>query len=654
MTTLTRQTGEEIFLGPKISFASARQPGKQDEDNRPTANGEDPKGRTSARERGGTKDRDGREKSRFEKHVGNPEDIRGFGGQKKGYEKRAEDSEDFTAEEAEARRRAKLDQPWFRGERRIQDGADESLEPSGDRGWRGRDRRDEKEWSRGGRVEEEPAWMKEEPVEADLTLHTQEDFEKWKESMKGGSSQQQPEPAASGRAMQETFDATPAANPAARTTTIAPVDNDSVFNLWSEPKREEHDGQMSTPKTTTKAKSSRFQQFFGPTAQEQVPQQQQQEVYNEPLEQQTARSRPTKQASPPIQNKPAPKTTSRPGQPQDQEALAFQNVLQMLRVGNDSAQNPSTPLFSPPSAAPEPAQRTRGSSANNQQLPQPASRQPVTARPQQSVPQPPSQPQQPQPAQPAQRPPPVSRDSEFLLKLMQQPMQQNRVPFTEGQIYGQSYTNRASPGEITTLLNNLNVSHGLPITPSGPPPPGMYSNERAFAAHQHVPQPPRQPQHGLDDRMASAQGPHMRQQPQDDLRFQQAPPPGFDSNMHYGPGRQGPGPEQMVAPPGLQQQGRGPPVPPTFYGQQIMRGPAPPQASAYYGQGMPPPNIGMSPAYPPGFNGPPLPNLPGQGRRPPSLQMQQGFDVYGPGGGMDPARRGQPMQQAGQYQQYMK
>ena len=195
---------------------------------------------------------------------------------------------------------------------------------------------------------------------------------------------------------------------------------------------------------------------------------------------------------------------------------------------------------------------------------------------------------------------------------------------------------------------------GYPSHPSGPPPPGMYSNERAFAAHQHVPQPPRQPQHGLDDRMASAQGPHMRQQPQDDLRFQQAPPPGFDSNMHYGPGRQGPGPEQMVAPPGLQQQGRGPPVPPTFYGQQIMRGPAPPQASAYYGQGMPPPNIGMSPAYPPGFNGPPLPNLPGQGRRPPSLQMQQGFDVYGPGGGMDPARRGQPMQQAGQYQQYMK
>ena len=529
----------------------------------------------------------------------------------------------------------------------MQDGADESLEPSGDRGWRGRDRHDEKEWSRGGRVEDEPAWMKEEPVEADLTLHTQEDFEKWKESMKG-SSQQQQEPASGGRSMQETFSATPVAIPATRTSTIAPVDNDSVFNLWSEPKREEHDGQLSTAKTTTKAKSSRFQHFFGPTTQEQAPQQSQQEMYNEPLEQPTARSQPPKPASPPVQATPLPKPTARSGQPHDQEALAFQNVLQMLRVGNDSAQNSSTPLFSPPSAAPEVTQRVRGPSANNPPLSQPTARQTHTARPPQTVPQPPNQPQQ---SQPSQRPPPVSRDSEFLLKLMQQPMQQNRVPFTEGQIYGQSYTNRASPGEITTLLNNLNVSHGLPITPSGPVPPGMYSNERAYAAHQHVPQPPRQPQHGHEDRMVNP-GVHMRQQPQEDHRFQQAPPPGFDPNMHYGPGRQGPGPEQMGATPGLQQQARGPPVPPTFYGQQIMRGPAPPQASAYYGQGMPPPNVGMSPAYPPGFTGLPPQAMPGQGRRPPSLQMQQGFDVYGAGG--DPNRRGQPMQQAGQYQQYMK
>lgn len=675
-TADTGLSGEEIFLGPKVSFASARQPGRSDEDNKAGVANEESKSRFLGRDKV-SKERDGREKARHERTNGNSDgqttnEGRGYGGLRKTNDKTGEDDEEaLAAEEAESRRRAKLDQPWFRGGKIESGGLEESIEPSIERGgWRDRerdrrgDRGEQRNWQSGGRVEQDPQWLKEGPIEADITLKTEADFEAWKQAMKGNNAKDEEDmiaaesSLAAGLARKTTQPITEAGSGA----------NDLTFNLWSEPKREERETSVSTPKTTSKPKSSRFAGFFGPTATE--PQQQMQEPARAPS------------PTPPPYVPAALSSQAAPldfggSKPRDEDQEGFQKVMQMLRLGNGSAQNTGILPFGgpPPAAQAVPPQQTSSrrqtsvdavealQQQHNQSHPQRQHTIP-SAKPH-SIQQPLSnqstqntqstnpsilqkqaqQPTNPEPQRPA---PPVNRDSEFLLKLMQQP----RVPFAEGQIYGQGYNNRKDPAEIASLLGNLNVGQRGQVLG---PPPGMQLDDRGgYAPYQQMQGRPKQPpQMHMDDRavMQSRQMP-----PQDEQRFQPQPPPGFDSRQHLSRPMM---PEGVPPPPGFGPQGRGPQppqMPPGFF-QQPRGMPPLPGHPGYYNSAMPP-NAGMPPGFPPGFmQGPPPPGMPQsqQRRRHPSMgSMQPGFagdggiDVY-PGN-----HQPRGMQQPQQYQQYMK
>lgn len=673
---LTSQPGEEIFLGPKISFASARQPTKNEDDTKAGTSPEKSRSRVFGRDRD-PRDKETRDKPRYDKSNGNNDEVRAFAGFRKGYEKKF-DEDDADSEEAELRRRAKLEKPWFRGERKNQEDNDDPLESSGERGWRERERRGDRadrgdrDWQRGGKVEQDPQWMREDPKQEDFSMHTQEDFEKWKQAMKGGpQNEDNGNQATTSNAMFDSGTLQAATASSGKSATLD--DPTSVFGMWSEPKREERESSVSTPKTTSKQKSSRFTSFFGPTATEpnaQPSQQIQQSHQPQPMLAQEPRHA-VRSSSPPRAEMTSPAAQrSAPGE-ENNEALAFQKVLQMLKVGNGPSQGSGggggggislpftsspTPQQTPVSAtAPEQIRGPRPNSISAGQKPyvptrsaQSIASQPIPAQHAQHA-------QQPQQAQQPQRPPIDNRNSEFLLKLMQQP-QQTRTPFAEGQIYGQSYNQQKNPGELTALLNNLNLSHGGPPQQVSGPPPGMYKQERQPLPQQQMPPQVKQAQVGVDERMA---GMHPRHMPAEEHRF----PPGFQQGMHFPGGRPMQLPEQLQMPhlpPGqalpphlMHQQGRGGPPPPGFYNQQSqvpgMRGGIP---SQYYGQGLPP-HL-MSAQIPQGFHPQPPPGMQQhQGRRPPSMQMQPGFDIYA---NIEAARRDHPGQQLppGQYPQYMK
>ncbi|CAL5870556.1 uncharacterized protein PFLUO_LOCUS4795 [Penicillium psychrofluorescens] len=91
--------------------------------------------------------------------------------------------------------RARHEGRWFRDETAN---ANEALEGDDEkshlrsREWR-RDRHGaDREWNRGARFEQDPEWMDSTDHDEPRRAHTQEDFERWKERMKAGSSQPAP------------------------------------------------------------------------------------------------------------------------------------------------------------------------------------------------------------------------------------------------------------------------------------------------------------------------------------------------------------------------------------------------------------------------------------------------------------------------------
>jgi hypothetical protein len=660
-------------LGPKISFASARHSTKNEEDTKAGTSPEKSKARAFGRDRE-LRDKEVREKGRFDKANGNADDARAYAGFRKGYEKKVEDADDAGSEEAELRRRAKLDQPWFRGERKAQDDHDGTPEPSGDRGWRERERRadrgerndrGDRDWQRGGRAEQDPQWMREDSKAEELAMHTQEDFEKWKQSMKGGAHDEDDEhQASSTNVMFDSGVVQAAVVSSGKQVSLG--DPTSVFNLWSEPRREEREGSVSTPKTASKPKSSRFTSFFGPTASEPISQPHQQIQHSQPREQvavqeSTYSKAPSSSPPPPLASS-ASERQAPVGE--NNEALAFQKVLQMLKVGNGLSQvgdghgasrafasAPMPQQLPVPTVVSSQTRAPRSISIASAQPPPAPTRNVQSAAPQLLPAQHAEQAQQFQQAQQAQRPPVDNRNSEFLLKLMQQP-QQVRTPFTEGQIYGQSYNQQKNPGELAALLNNLNLSHGGPPQQVSGPPSGMHKQDRHYTPQQHMASQVTQAQVGVDERIA---GMHPRHLPTEEHRF----PPGFQQGLLFPNGRSMTMPEilpvphlppsQGLPPHLIHQQGRAGPPPPGFYNPQPQRGGLPPQ---YYGQGLPP-HL-MAAHMPQSYIPQPPPGMQQQqGRRPPSIQMQPGFDIYA---NIEAVRREHPGQQIlpGQYPQYMK
>ena len=154
--------------------------------------------------------------------------------------------------------RSKIEQSWIRGEK------DSAKEPQGP-AWRTRERRDDREWIRGGRNEvqndDEPEWMDAGPKN-EKQVHTQEDFQRWKERMKASTmGTEEKESTIAAAKVAELKEAVPS-KPA---TPVALGDSglDKLFGMWGETKTAE--GKKEEPTTVKegpKPKSSRFAKMF--------------------------------------------------------------------------------------------------------------------------------------------------------------------------------------------------------------------------------------------------------------------------------------------------------------------------------------------------------------------------------------------------------
>jgi hypothetical protein len=217
--------------------------------------------------------------------------------------------------------RARLERTWQREE---QSGDGDGARPS----WRDRNRERERdrEWTRGGRVqdrvEEDPEWMDEPIREAAKEdkkqgTHTQEDFQRWKERMKAGSSanEERDEPIQS---PQETKEVPVSAKQ-------APVLNlDGMYNVWgaekkAEVKQPEEPSTAKPPLTTAK---SRFGNLF------------------------------RKEETPPFEPELPPPNSASPvgvnGEKSQEDKDGFSRILQMLATTNMGPQAPRS------SAIPDP------------------------------------------------------------------------------------------------------------------------------------------------------------------------------------------------------------------------------------------------------------------------------------------------------------
>lgn len=79
--------------------------------------------------------------------------------------------------------KAKLSQSWFRKD--AGDDDDSRRDPEKAPDWR-RDRGRDRDWDRSAKVEADPEWMDSAEPEDPFQVHTQEDFQRWKERMKAG------------------------------------------------------------------------------------------------------------------------------------------------------------------------------------------------------------------------------------------------------------------------------------------------------------------------------------------------------------------------------------------------------------------------------------------------------------------------------------
>lgn len=469
--------GEEVFLGPKVSFASAsaaRQPARAagNDDRNVNIPGEELK---STRERGERWDRDARRRLGREKEADKTRDEVGYSN---GYKdlhdtrsktkfRRDEDTEGGETRTTWARARAfpdrneddaevggrrfgpaksRFEQSWIRDPHQNKD-TEEMQNMNTDRSWRDKDRSESRAWTNDHKAESSPGWMEKEAhgVGQNMFGHTQEDFQKWKDGMKAGSSANDvSQSSVVAKQPEYNFESLSSAKPAAVVMDVAIPIFGALGEINSDEKKPEN--------KPSRMKTSRFTNLFATQKQEQSP-----------IE--------TLQGLPPVINSPAAlggplvQTSA-----EDQEG--FQRMMAMLRFGGSSA-----PTLVERGPFPE------GTLNNNDQLPGQtvtpwvesidASKQRHVAthgslaQPSQELKsQPVPDTQRPRPSS-ATRPELQSRESDLLLKLIQQP----RTPFEEGQIYGQTYNRKDSP-DISQLLNSISAK---PISQPRAPPPGFFS-----------------------------------------------------------------------------------------------------------------------------------------------------------------------------------
>jgi len=560
--------------------------------------------------------------------------------------------------------RNRTEAPWSRDEE-APNGRDHKNSRDNTRGrdWRDKDKDrgnfhvGDREWTRGGKVEQDPEWMGSLEGEEKKQSHTQEDFERWKERMKASSTPAEDKASARREEQIGRHGSTSGASkvepsPKEDAPLVMDATLDKFFSLWGDPKtdsqamHEESFGGIAR-KDSAKAiapKSSRFVGFFNP----------QPETPN--LIETTA---------PPAK----PPTVSQDSSNEDKEG--FQRILQMLGGTNpisgritpqtNSSQAPppetrdqQSRLFTskqPPGRRPDNEQHAMAQDSN--------SRSSLKGTVLESLPG-------------AQSPPEglmQNRDSEFILKLMQQ----SRIGGVPSQ--PQQYPRRSLPGNAPGLLPFPELM-GRPQDvsqkkmPTGPPS-GMF-NDPLLVDMQRAEQgstrelPKRKVTGGhppmyFDD---ASMAPSSRRQAQSNAQkgapsaFGLPRPPGLDQMPSIWPS-QSAAPQQqshVAPPPGFQNPSRDP----NLFPPGLIPNLANPSVLNERGQyprvsgtgqmnlGMPPPGLmgvnGPPPGFPPlsfnpdGMMGMPGPNHYGGPQRPP-------FDFYSDGGPLGPNGRGAPQGQ---------
>ncbi len=532
------------------------------------------------------------------------------------------------------------------------------------RDWRDKDRGGlhvgDRDWTRGGKVEQDPEWMSSPEREEKKQSHTQEDFERWKERMKASTAPTEDKPnhkAEQQIGRQGSTSESLKVEPALKVNTPLVMDAglDKFFGLWDDSKANNEvsfgetagDGVRKETWKNNVPKPSRFVGFFNPQP--------------EPSNRQSEASAPPS----------LPPGLSQDSSNEDKEG--FQRILQMLGGANPSSGTTTSQINASQQPKPPDAkdQQSRLSMSDHPPSSGRGSEQQATTQNDnlaesrkftglESL----------LGAQSPREGPPQNRDSEFLLKLMQQ----SRASTVSGQ--AQQRPQRTLPGNAPGLLPFPELmsrpqDFSKQKRPSGPLS-GLF-DDALIADMQRGEQdsirelpkrkvPGGHPQIFFDDASTAA---IPRRQPQNNTQKGAPPafglprPPGLDQMPSGWPG-QHPASQQQAhigPPPGFQNPSHGPnPFPPGLIPN--LTNTSIPNDRGPYGraggpgqttQGMPPPGFMGIHGPPPGF--PPLPyNRDGMMGMPTPYHIggpqRSQFELYGDAGNLGPKGRGAPQ---GQY-----
>ena len=535
------------------------------------------------------------------------------------------------------------DEPsWYRdNDRQEVDEVEQKTDSTRFRDWRDRGRVSirgaDREWNRGGKVEQDPEWMDEPEPEEKRQTHTQEDFERWKERMKATSAPAEDMPAILAEQKTNHERSTPdVVDDKGGRKISAPLVMDSSFDrffgLWNEPEKakEAPTGEIADRGSKREfrksaGKPSKFTGFFNPRPEPQIPD-----------------ADPTPPSSLPF-------GLSQDSSSEDREG--FQRILQMLGGGNTGSEN-STPQVAAAQQQRPPHQEHQLPKASREGTPPreqtvrdaPASPPIYSPRSRKSI----DLESLLGPQSPREGPGPQNRDSEFLLKLMQQ----TRPAPSQPTMNDQRPPPSNAPG-ILPFSNLLGQPRGTSQQDVPGPPPQRYYQER----REEMQMPDQSNSQALDERVRNTKN-AMRmfsEEPSipNTQRQSQAPPmnlppglqrpPGFDQMpqpyaQHVHPQRQ-----SMIAPPPGFQNPQSRPGPNQFPPGLIpnlsnlnisndrgvpfnMRPPQPGPGGLPPGMLPPPGFMGMN-GPPPGF--PPMP-FNQEGRMSPSGRMFFPQDFAGP------------------------
>lgn len=452
--------------------------------------------------------------------------------------------------------RGRNEPSWYRDETRKEDGESQDQESSKPRDWRDKERRgtrgSEPDWNRAPKSEMDPEWMDAPEPEEKKQSHTQEDFEQWKKRMKSTNDGIVDAPVEQRPPHDRTTSSTGAnaVKPKLDTPLIVDSSADGFFGMWNEPKGKEasnkfSNGADSIPVSSgaKPSKPSKFTGFFNPKPD---PEPHKQKV-SLPL------SAPSADAS-------------------NEDKEGFQRILKLLdqqqQQPDGRSETPRTQqLREPPTSPPIPS--SRGQETKDLRSLLGAKSPPGNAMP-------------------------LSRDSDFLLKLMQQPSR-SRPEQSSASFSGRPPA-QDTPSGLLPFPNLMISPHDTPQqTPPAGPPPGYL--EEVQARDKLNPGVDRRgPPPGLFDgnvprQMATGQQlsglPSGMQRPPG---LDHALPPGYQHIQHSR--------QNVVPPPGFSAAPRGQnSFPPGLMPNERLQFGMPANAS---GRGMAPPGFMQPP--PPGFS----------------------------------------------------